>query len=178
MKDKIAVILLVFILFYQLSGVYLWLQQKKLVVKTQVKTQVLNKKKEGERKILLKFTLEETKTKLRWEHSGEFEYNEQMYDIIRTKTVGDSVYYWCWWDKEETELNRKLEKLAEFDRAEENGKDKNHQSIVTFIPTPFCQEIQKIEEIFARNLKKINPDYFIFYSSFFLTPLEPPPKFS
>lgn len=98
MKDKIAFILLTFILFTQLAGAYLWLQQKKLVVKSQVKTR-LTKETEGERKVLLKFTLEESRTKLRWEHAGEFEYNTQMYDIVRTKTVGDSVYYWCWRDK-------------------------------------------------------------------------------
>ena len=174
MRVKVASILIIFILFTQFAGAYLWLQQKKLVVKSQVKTQ-LTKETEGERKVLLKFTLHESETKLRWEHAREFEYNAQMYDVIQTKTFGDSVYYWCWWDKEETELNRKLKKLVTQEHPKEN-KDKNHERFITIVLTPFCQETNEIKTLSTENSKKLNSNYFNFYASFILTPVKPPPR--
>lgn len=61
--------------------------------------------------VLLTFSVSETKTKLRWEHEREFEYRGQMYDLVEMTTKGDSVSYLCYWDKEETRLNHKLEQL-------------------------------------------------------------------
>jgi hypothetical protein len=31
-----------------------------------------------------------------------------MYDIVKTKKTADSTEYYCWWDSEESSLNRKL----------------------------------------------------------------------
>ena len=62
--------------------------------------------------VLLKFSKEEAETKLRWEHSKEFEYDGQMYDIVSKEIKGDSIYYRCWWDYEEPALNRKLQQLV------------------------------------------------------------------
>ena len=61
--------------------------------------------------VLLTFTLREARTKLRWEHPREFEYRRQMYDVVRTRTEGNHVHYWCWWDKEETRVKREMEAL-------------------------------------------------------------------
>ncbi len=61
--------------------------------------------------VLLKFSKEETQSQLRWEHAGEFEFRGEMYDIVEQTQLGDSIYYWCWWDYEETQLNLKLQSL-------------------------------------------------------------------
>lgn len=62
--------------------------------------------------VLLKFTSEEAKNALKWKHAKEFEFRQQMYDIVETKVVGDTTYYWCWWDHEETKLNKQLSLLV------------------------------------------------------------------
>lgn len=62
--------------------------------------------------VLLEFTKDETRTLLRWEHPREFEYNLQMYDVVQSWTVGDKVYYRCFWDREETKLKNRLRELA------------------------------------------------------------------
>ncbi|MFZ2055368.1 MAG: hypothetical protein WAU81_14365 [Candidatus Aminicenantales bacterium] len=67
---------------------------------------------ENDNLVVLRFSKEETETLLQWENSREFEYNGQMYDVVQTWTVGDTVYYRCWWDREETKLNRRLRELA------------------------------------------------------------------
>jgi hypothetical protein len=62
--------------------------------------------------VLLEFSREETETLLRWEHAREFEYDGQMYDVVETWAVGDTVFYRCWWDREETALNSRMRLLA------------------------------------------------------------------
>ncbi len=62
--------------------------------------------------VLLKFTHNQTKTLLKWKHAREFEFNGEMYDIVEMKTEGDTLFYYCWWDHEETTLNMKLNKLV------------------------------------------------------------------
>ncbi len=167
--------MLVFVLFSQLAGVYLWLEQKKQIVKSEVKTLLANNS-ESERKVLLKFSKEEVNTLLRWEHSREFEYNSQMYDVIQMQSSGDSVYYWCWWDKEETELNCKLKKLAEQDESKESREQKKQVRFVSFVFTPFFEEIQISPKLYTEFLNSLQCGYFNFYTSFYFKPLVPPPK--
>jgi len=90
---------------------YGWLQHQKTRVHKEVKRQLLAGKADEEL-VLLRFSQEETKTQLRWEHSREFEYQGQMYDIVRTEQRGDTILYYCWWDREETALNNEITRLT------------------------------------------------------------------
>jgi len=110
--------LIVFLLLACLSidpaaGTFTWLHYRKTAVKKEVQKHIVEGIDRGQL-VRLEFSREETQTELRWEHAGEFEYEGRMYDIVETKTVGDTVYYWCWYDHEETMLNRQLR--AEADR--------------------------------------------------------------
>lgn len=49
--------------------------------------------------------------KLKWKHSKEFELDGQMYDVIKKEKGDGSIKYWCWWDNDETELNKRLNKM-------------------------------------------------------------------
>lgn len=62
--------------------------------------------------VLLRFHKTAINTDLRWKHSREFEYQGQMYDIVKAHESGDGIFYYCWWDYEETQLNRKLSSLV------------------------------------------------------------------
>lgn len=61
--------------------------------------------------LLWKFSAEDARLKLDWEHSREFEYKGEMYDVIRSETKGDSIWYWCYWDRKETKLRKELNVL-------------------------------------------------------------------
>ena len=45
---------------------------------------------------------------LEWEHDAEFKFNGDMYDVVHSYEVGDSVFYECWKDHEEMQLKRNL----------------------------------------------------------------------
>lgn len=110
MKKSLAVFLFL-CLIIPFAGIYSVLHFQKKTVKKKVKREIIAGLNESEL-VLLKFNTFDTKTKLNWEHSKEFEYEDQMYDIVKAKHFGDSIYYWCWWDSEETMLNKKLNKLV------------------------------------------------------------------
>gem|GEM_PF-402666 len=102
---------LVALLFDPLLGNLLVLHGRKMAVKHQVARHIVRGVAD-DGLVLLKFTKEESRTLLRWEHPREFEFDGQMYDIVETIDLGDSVHYRCWWDKAETALNERLRALA------------------------------------------------------------------
>ncbi len=92
------------------GSTYLLLPLRKELVKREVRER-LAEEVPWEGVTLLKFSRAETRTLLRWEHDREFEYRGQMYDIISVTERGDSIWYKCFHDRAETELNRKQAEL-------------------------------------------------------------------
>lgn len=110
MKKQVVSFILLFILIVPIGATYLWLCQRKKAVKREIKWKMiagLDKKE----LVHFAFSKKDVETKLRWEHSKEFEYQHQMYDVVKKKIVNDSVHLWCWWDFEETKLNKQLQSL-------------------------------------------------------------------
>lgn len=60
-----------------------------------------------EYKKVFTFSKDFSENELEWEHSKEFEYKGEMYDVIRKEEHGDSITYYCFWDTHETGINNK-----------------------------------------------------------------------
>jgi hypothetical protein len=88
---------------------FIFIQYQKIQIKSLIKKSFLQEIKKEEL-FFFQFTIDE-KSKLNFEHSKEFELDGQMYDIVYEEVRGDTVQYWCWWDYEETQLNKKLTNL-------------------------------------------------------------------
>ncbi|HMR42371.1 MAG TPA: hypothetical protein PKC40_00990, partial [Saprospiraceae bacterium] len=111
MRNTTACILLLFVFVTPAFLTFGWLQYQRILVKKQVKRHIMAGL-DREDLILLKFTAAEAQAKLRWEHAREFEYEGQMFDVVEREIRGDTSFYWCWWDSEETALNKELSALA------------------------------------------------------------------
>lgn len=96
-----------------MTGSYVWLSVEKYRLKKEVKRIMLHNL-ERDQLDLLTFHKGDLKQKLRWEHSSEFEYLGQMYDVVETVVKRDSVYYLCWPDHRETALNSQLQALVDY----------------------------------------------------------------
>jgi hypothetical protein len=139
LKKKFWSILLILCLMLPATGTIIYLHFQKKQVKKSVKKQIIAGIDKNAL-VLLKFSSEDIKALLRWEHSREFEYNGQMYDVIETVYRNDSVYYWCWWDYEETLLNKKLNKLTCIAFGKDPGqKEKQHQ-LISFYKSLFFSD--------------------------------------
>lgn len=126
--------------------------------------------------VLLKFTFNETQSLLKWEHSKEFEFNGIMYDIIRSESKNDSIFYWCWEDREETELNKTVIRLTNlFLNDKINGY---YVKTSNLLNTMYLHDILiKIKKPFIKGLK-LTENNSLNYHSFTQKPHTPPPKIS
>lgn len=176
-KSILTGLLLCCVLVDPVIVTFTWLHCQKTVIKKEVERQIIAGMDKDEL-VLLIFSKEEAQTRLRWEHSREFEYNDKMYDIVKTKTVGETVYYWCWYDHKETMLNRQLEKLS--DRTlRKNPKIRSEIGLLaSYLRTLYC--------IFSFNGDLTTPEFsnkhvILFYrlcSQFLIQPPTPPPQLS
>lgn len=75
--------------------------------------------------VYLRFSKDEL-ADLRWEHDREFEYDEQMYDVVGLEICGDTIGYWCWLDHKEKRIKTRW--AAQWNRF---GADEMIQPILT-----------------------------------------------
>ncbi len=179
LKKRVVAISLLFILFAPVATIYLYLQFEKSAIRREIKWKMIAGLDKDEL-VLLKFTKEEAKKKLRWEHSKEFEYNGQMYDIVSTEINGDSITYHCWWDHEETKLNKKLKKMVSMAFDQDEDKRRTQQNLHNYLFSFFCTAPPKWQLIPFQNSKIVFHN--ILQTTIFkphqLTPPTPPPKLS
>ena len=156
---------------------YSVIQFQKYSVKKEIKKQIINGLDINDL-VLLKFSNEETKSKLKWEHGKEFEYNDVMYDIVKTETKNDSVYYWCWEDTEETELNIKLNNLVEKAAGSDKSSKENLKRLSNFFSSLYFSYKNPFDLDRNKNSSEFSSRYLNYYSSQTPAPLTPPPKTS
>ncbi|NLJ08570.1 MAG: hypothetical protein GX437_12990 [Sphingobacteriales bacterium] len=177
MKSKVLGILLIFSFVAPVFTTYFVLKYQQKQIKREIKWRMIAgiDKKEL---VLLKFTKEEKKTLLRWEHSKEFEYKGEMYDVVDSKTIGDTTYYWLWWDNEETRLNKELKKLVFFTLGNNQKNQENKNHLYKFYKSLYVTEGKNKEIILTKEEKVLF--YFCqrIYQSISLSPPDPPPRLS
>ena len=157
---------------------FVYLQVEKAGLKREIKWKMIGGLDQNEL-VLLKFSKEETKEKLQWEHSKEFEYNGQMYDVVSKEIRGDTIYYRCWWDHEETALNKKLKKLVAGAFDQDEDQQQTHKRLNNFLQSFFISEAfqwrGKLVEISEVSLHSNLPRHW--FCSRCLPPPTPPPQF-
>jgi hypothetical protein len=130
LKKSLSIWLLVVLIAPAVLAVS-WLHFEKRQVKREVKWNMIAGL-DNEELVLLKFTQVDS-AKLRWEHDREFEHQGEMYDIVERQIKGDTTYYYCWWDHEETKLNQKLQSLlAEIWQSNSNKKEQEEHLIALY----------------------------------------------
>lgn len=133
MLKQLFSILLISSLIGPYLGISLYLKHEKKMLKREIKHRIIEGINRSEL-VELSFTPEEEK-QLRWEHSKEFEYKGEMYDVVESKSENGKITYWCWWDNEETSLNRRLNSLLSraLNDTHPSNSTKNAQSWLNLI---------------------------------------------
>ncbi|WP_421871218.1 hypothetical protein [Marinoscillum sp.] len=83
-------------------------------------------------KLTLISTTPATANQLDWEHSREFAYQQEMYDVVYTEVMGDTTHYWCWKDDKESRLNQELARLLHQDSRQERQHKRSAQLLVLY----------------------------------------------
>ena len=155
---------------------YSFLKAEKHQLKRSIKHQIIDGIDKSEL-VLLRFSKKETKEKLDWEHSKEFEYQGEMYDVVNKIETTDSVAYWCWWDYEETQLNRQLAGLLLTTWQENKTQQHQNDLLIQYTKNWLSENLIapriKTQDGFCINHNTL---YFNFYSNFHSDVSSPPPK--
>ncbi len=176
MKRKVVGIVLLFCLVTPVAATLTFLQLQKKQIKREVKWKMIAGL-DKEELFLLKFTEEESQTELRWEHSKEFEYKGEMYDIVEKSIEGDTIYYWCWWDHEETNLNKQLDGLLANVLGNNPLRQEKKRQLADFFKKLFY-ESQENQSVISTTQKLKHIFYPEDFASIYHTPPVPPPRFS
>lgn len=163
---------LFFCLVLPFLGLMGWLTVQKKMVRKQIKHEIIAGIDKSEL-VLLSFSKEEAQN-LKWKHSKEFEYKGSMYDIVETLEGKDSISYWCWWDHEETLLNKQLKELTADVFSKDPVKKEKQNQLISFLKTFFIEPA--LDESFHSSLS-INyshPARTVAFSGFIFIDSPPP----
>lgn len=175
MRGKPVAILFLFVLIVPPAATIGWLRFEKYQLKRQIKRQLMT---DIDRNELVKFTFsdQEVENELDWEHAKEFEYQGQMYDVVYRKEIGDSTVFWCWWDHEETRLNKELIAMTHRAFGHDTHKKEREVQVLTFIKSLYSQEKMQWEACVTLSMVDSNT---MFHQAFFTiinSPPTPPPN--
>lgn len=175
MKGKLFGIWLILCFIAPVATTFAILQFQKKQVKREFKWKMIAGIDKAEL-VLLKFTDQEKQTLLNWEHPKEFEYQGEMYDIVETAQIGDTTYYWTWWDNEETKLNIQLDELVSFALGNNPKNQENRKRLQNFLKSLYYSNHEKTESLVFAEMKNKYPSGYVFYLSVFNAPPVPPPE--
>ncbi|MFN0173047.1 MAG: hypothetical protein ACKVU0_00260 [Saprospiraceae bacterium] len=140
MRRQFLCILLLTCLTAPVLVSYGWLHYQKTLVRKVVKRQIIAGMGD-DALVLLKFTASESQTMLRWEHGREFQFQDQMYDVVSTETKGDTIYFQCFWDREESDLNQRINNLIAITLEKNPGHQKGKELLAQFYKSLFFFEM-------------------------------------
>jgi hypothetical protein len=124
------------------------LQHQKHLVKKAVKAQMIAGLEDSQL-VTLAFLTSEVPSVIEWEHAAEFEYHGQMYDVVASEEKGDSTYYRCWPDYEESALNQQLARTVSGIWEKNPLKKQNEQRLFDFFKLLYCAESAAQPPVFA-----------------------------
>lgn len=141
---RLTALLLFFAILLPFAVTFCILQHEKKQLKRSVKHQIINEIEMNEL-VYLQFSKNEVDQKLDWEHSKEFEYQGEMYDVVKTVETVDSIAYYCWWDNKETALNKKLAETLSGLLPLNTEKNKSQKLLSNFSKSLFCNSILTLQ---------------------------------
>jgi hypothetical protein len=108
-----------------------------------------------------------------WIDSREFEYNGDMYDIVKKEENDKQIFLYCINDSKEEKLDKEFSKNVEETTTNKKQKPNDNNPIKTLISEAVCLVSSKLMD--ADNLAYM-PNYFRTYSSIWKEIATPPPK--
>lgn len=116
--------------------------------------------------------------KLDWTRKGhEFRYNNQMFDVVKQKTIKGRIIYWCINDEEEEQLLTGLDNLVKKQMDDENSPFGNAVKILLKVFSQLYFSEKRDDIIPVSMVQEIHLCNQAVPSSVFAKTETPPPKF-
>jgi hypothetical protein len=174
---RVKPLLLLLVLIAPIVGLYSWFEIQQDQIRREVKWKIAEGLPDQDL-TLIKLTTSEAEKSLRWKHSKEFEYQGEMYDIVRKEQKGDTLIFHCWWDYKETKLNQELAGLVMNLMGNDEQRNAQEEKLASFLKTLYCQDSFNESTTNFKWLSKSFTPYKKNYSFFSSPPPSPPPQLS
>lgn len=176
MKAVVSSFLLMLLMF-QLVGYFLVFKIRQNEIRQEIKQQILAGIPDN-KLVLLKIhdsLTRQPNQQFRWIHKGEFRYQGQMYDIVRSMFMDGETWFYCIADHKETQLVTNLEKQIKHEMGKRRaGKNQNDNLQRIFSPYTLAQFHPYFTNEF--NLREINTPISFSSITWSDTPDLPPPR--
>ena len=149
---------------------------QKHVIRKEIKQTIINGI-DKEELTLLKFASSDLPFMIKYFGAKEFAHKGEMYDIVQQASVGDTMYFWCWWDHEETALNQKLDNLLVQCLSNEPIQSNTQVQLEKFFKGLYCTSVQEDSLLSDHDALVIGYSS-ICYSDIDISVLKGPPKYS
>jgi hypothetical protein len=177
LKRKFLGITLLICFVAPLVATFAILQFQKYQIRKEVKGNLLAEMN-MEELVLLKFSENEIQTQLFWENPKEFEYKDQMYDVVKTDVKNGITYYYCWPDDKETKLNKELDELLAFTLGNNPNQNEGQKKISVFFKSLYFSKYNQ-EPLYGFSEERSAIFFYTEkYQSQYAIPIVPPPKIS
>jgi len=140
LKKQLIFIIFLFCLLAPATVTFLWLKKQKKEVKHEVKWKIIQGLDKSEL-VLIQLNKTEIEDKLEWEHSKEFEFEGEMYDVVEFEETTDSIKYWCWWDHKETKLNKNLADVVNSLLGNHPERQEKERQLISFYQSLFLEKV-------------------------------------
>lgn len=178
MKLRAAISLLLFTaMIYLTSGYFVVFKLQQFHIKREVKQRLKAGVPES-RLTLVKIPVEWEKSgssQFQRIHAGEFRYHGEMYDIVRSEAKGDTTFYYCIHDKEETKLFANLDKLIQTDSAPNPERQKRLGELLKLLSQQYLAPGNNTNKLVYTNMQ-YKSSYCFGLQTWSVEPPYPPPK--
>lgn len=130
MLKKFSLIVVVIVFAYSQVGYYLVLRHSQCVQKEAIKQKIHSQLKDEELEII---SLTDNIQQIHWKEEGEFLFNDQMYDIVKRKTVNGKIVLYCINDKKEKSLIESYNLITRHNSSSESESADVTDSIDLFV---------------------------------------------
>jgi len=162
---------------FALTKLVLYWQKKE--VRKEVKKRI-NDGLKDDQLVKLTFFKPDINKLLKWTKKDEFDFNGQMYDIVRSWESNDSVTYMCWKDDDESIIKQRLNQLSELEWNKNTTNKRQSERKTDFYKTLICPKTDRPTQKLVFNNKSNQakiPYATNVIPSFVRLPHSPPPEY-
>jgi hypothetical protein len=167
---KFFSISLILVLLYSVLGFYLNFKIEQFWIKEEIEQRIINHLPEKDL-TLIKISSANSE-KIHWTEEGkEFKFDDEMYDVVKTRSANDTTYYYCFNDEKENKLMYFVDKLV---KEQTTGNSKSRSIQKKQVITYFFQQILHTQFINEKSICYL--DFSSNYKPIIKEVLSPPPK--
>jgi hypothetical protein len=127
LKKKLFTSFVILVFILNVFGIYVPYYVARSVLRTEM-TERTKSSNNKDHLVKISFDLSETPKEIKWtREEKEFEYNDEMYDIVKIEKRNNKITYYCLRDKDEKDLNQIFNSLLKKKSSSNNSRDINIQ---------------------------------------------------